>query len=74
MLYRKQNSCTSWKQFPEQLSGSHHSHRMEVSEMSKKGSMTPDAARRIQASADRSGTNQGFKSRAMSSATKNSKK
>lgn len=47
---------------------------MEVSNVSKKGTMTPDAARRIQASADRSGTNQGFKSRAMSSATKNSKK
>lgn len=42
--------------------------------MGKKGSMTPSAARRVQAAADRSGTNQGFKSRAMSSAAKNSKK
>jgi len=40
----------------------------------KKGSMTPGAARRVQASADRGGTNQGFKSRAMSAAAKNSQK
>jgi len=40
----------------------------------KKGSMTPGAARRIQASADRSGANPGFKSRAMSAAAKNCKK
>ena len=47
---------------------------LEVRDVSKKGSMTPDAARRIQASADRSGTSQGFKSRAMSAASKNSKR
>ena len=38
--------------------------------MSKKG-MTTSAAQRIQASADRSGSHQGFKSRAMSAASKN---
>jgi hypothetical protein len=41
--------------------------------MAKK-SMTPQAASRIQASADRSGTNQGFKSRSMAAASKNAKK
>jgi len=47
---------------------------MEVRDVGKQGSMKPGAASRIQASADRSGTNQGFKSRAMSAASKNSKK
>lgn len=42
--------------------------------MGKKSSMTPSAASRIQSAADRSGTNTGFKSRAMSSASKGSKK
>ncbi|WAI00947.1 hypothetical protein [Methanogenium organophilum] len=41
---------------------------------SKKAPMTPAAARRIQSAADRSGTNQGMKSRAMKAAAKNTKK
>ncbi len=36
--------------------------------------MTPSAAQRIQSAADRSGTNQGLKSRAMKASAKNSKK
>ena len=44
--------------------------------MSKKGStktpMTPSAASRIQSHADKTRTNQGFKSRAQSAAGKNS--
>ena len=44
--------------------------------MSKKGTtktpMTPSAASRIQSQADKSGTNQGFKSRAQSASSKNS--
>ncbi len=44
--------------------------------MSKKGStktpMTPSAASRIQSHADKSGTNQGFKSRSQRAASKNS--
>ncbi len=44
--------------------------------MSKKGStktpMTPSDASRIQSHADKSGTNQGFKSRAQSAASKKS--
>lgn len=43
--------------------------------MSKKGNtntpMTPSAASRIQSHADKSGANQGFKSRAQSAAAKN---
>ena len=41
--------------------------------MSKKTPMTKEAARRIQSSADKSGKNQGFKSRAASAASKNKK-
>ncbi|EHQ35998.1 hypothetical protein [Methanoplanus limicola] len=41
--------------------------------MSKKTSMTPKAASRIQAAADRSGKNQAFKSRSMSTAAKKGK-
>lgn len=40
----------------------------------KKAPMTSEASRRIQSAADRSGTNQGLKSRAMKAAAKNSKK
>ncbi len=45
---------------------------MEVNIMSKKG-MSGKAAARIQAHADRTGSNQGFKARAMSSAAKEGK-
>lgn len=38
----------------------------------KSSPMTPGAAARIQSHSDRTGTNQGFKSRAQSSAAKNS--
>jgi hypothetical protein len=41
--------------------------------MGKKSPMTSEAARRIQSNADKTGTNQDFKSRAMSSAAKNKK-
>jgi len=41
--------------------------------MSKKSGMTSEAASRIQSNADRTGTNQDFKSRAMSSAAKKGK-
>ena len=36
--------------------------------------MTAEAARRIQSHADRTGTNQGFKARAMSAAARNQRK
>ncbi|GAH17161.1 unnamed protein product [marine sediment metagenome] len=39
-----------------------------------KNKITSNAARRIQSHADRTGKNQGFKSRAQSSAAKNSNK
>jgi len=39
-----------------------------------KSSMTPSAASRIQSSADKSGSNQGFKGRAQSAAAKGGKK
>lgn len=39
--------------------------------MSSKNEMTKEAARRIQSHADRTGTNQGWKSRAMSAADRN---
>jgi len=39
-----------------------------------KSKMTSKAARRIQSHADKSGRNQGFKSRAQSASDKNSKK
>lgn len=39
-----------------------------------KSKMTSKAARRIQSHSDKSGRNQGFKSRAQSAAAKNSKK
>lgn len=41
--------------------------------MPKKTSMTKEAARRIQSSADKSGKNQGFKSRSASAGTKSKK-
>jgi hypothetical protein len=41
--------------------------------LAKKGSMTSEASSRIQSNADKTGTNQGFKSRAMSAASKNQK-
>jgi len=41
--------------------------------MSKKTSMTSKAASRIQSNADKTGTNQGFKSRAESAASKDKK-
>lgn len=46
---------------------------MEVKQLAKKGAapMTTEAAARIQAAADSTGTNQGFKARAMSAAAKN---
>jgi hypothetical protein len=42
--------------------------------MSKKTSMSPKAASRIQAHSDRSGNNQGFKARAQGAAAKNAGK
>jgi len=41
--------------------------------LEKKGSMTSEASSRFQSHADKTGTNQGFKSRAMSAASKNQK-
>lgn len=41
--------------------------------MGKKQRMTQEAARRIQSHADRTGRNQGFKSRAQRAASKNKK-
>lgn len=41
--------------------------------MAKKASMNQKAASRIQAHADKSGTNQGFKARAQSAASKGKK-
>lgn len=41
--------------------------------LAKKGSMTSEASSRNQSNADKTGTNQGFKSRAMSAASKNQK-
>ena len=46
---------------------------MEVRIVGKKSGMTGKAAARIQAHADKSGNNQGFKARAQSSAAKNNK-
>jgi hypothetical protein len=43
---------------------------MEVKRMGK-AKMTKAAARRIQSSADKAGTNQGFKSRVMKATAKN---
>lgn len=45
----------------------------EVRLLSKKSGMTAKAASRIQSNADRTGTNQGFKARAQSSAAKKMK-
>jgi predicted metallo-beta-lactamase superfamily hydrolase len=47
-------------------------HKIRRNTMSGK-SMDSKAASRIQSSADKSGTNQGFKARAMSAASKNKK-
>jgi hypothetical protein len=47
-------------------------HKIRRNIMSEK-SMDSKAASRIQSSADKSGTNQGFKARAMSAASKNKK-
>lgn len=41
--------------------------------MVKKSSMTSETASKIQSNADKTGTNQDFKSRAMSAASKNKK-
>ena len=41
--------------------------------MANQKPMTSDAAKRIQSNADKSGNNQGFKSRAQSAASKNNK-
>ncbi|WP_318785331.1 hypothetical protein [Methanimicrococcus hacksteinii] len=41
--------------------------------MAEQKPMTAEAARRIQSSADKSGSNQSFKARAQSSASKNQK-
>jgi len=41
--------------------------------MAKKTPMTKDAASRIQSHADKTGTNEGFKTRAQAAATKNKK-
>lgn len=45
----------------------------EVINLDKKSGMSDKAATRIQSHADKSGTNQGFKARAQSSAAKNKK-
>ena len=45
----------------------------EVRALAKKTKMTPEAAARIQAHADRTGTNQDFKARAQSAAAKKKK-
>jgi len=44
-----------------------------VKKVSKKSGMTSEAASRIQSHADSTGTNQGFKARAQSSAAKKGK-